>query len=90
MSLAHQQHTMSCLTAADGSALALSRRVPGTFRSIKQEIGHRNKKVVRAPKSKLSFLTWEEDAEVRVFKDFLWLPWEWQDTVVPSQGPAAT
>lgn len=77
MSLSPRQQTMSCLTAGDGSAFApLQRRLLGTFRKIKQEIGRRKKGVVHARMSKLSLLTWEEDAEVRVFKYFPWLPWE--------------
>lgn len=90
-----RQQTMNCLTAGDGSAFApLQPRVLGTFRKIKQETGQRKKKVVRARKSKLSFLTWEEDAEVRIFKYF---PWEkgiaghggrggTRDRLVPPRG----
>lgn len=55
-----------CLTAGDGPALApLQPPVLATCRKIKQETGQRKKRVVRAPKAKLSFLTWGEDAEVR-------------------------
>lgn len=99
VSPAPRQQTMSCLTAGDGSALApLQPRVPGTFRKIKQETGQGKKKVVRARKSKLSFLTWEEDAGVRMFKYF---PWEkgiaghgeragTRDRLVPHRGAGVT